>query len=117
MITDEEITSKLLETVHGPKLQEMQDLREGIDIAQSAVEAADEDLRNEVGVHDRRAWEELTTNVKPEKPISWLRKVAGEVKVLRPTRDGFSAGTPSEEELQDGRFFGNFDEFKAANAA
>jgi hypothetical protein len=55
--------------------------------------------------------------VKPEKPISWLRKVAGEVKVLRPTRDGFSAGTPSEEELQDGRFFENIDEFKQANAA
>src|SRR3954463_13049837 len=36
----------------GPALQEMRDLREGISIANSTTNATNEDLRNEVGVHD-----------------------------------------------------------------
>ena len=113
----DEITLQLRETVHGPKLQEMEELREGISIAESTIEAADEDLRNEVGVHNPREWEQLTADVKPERPIPWLKKVAGEVKVLRPTKDGFSAAPPSDEDMADGRYFENIEQFKAANAA
>jgi hypothetical protein len=95
----------------------MQDLREGISIANSTTNATNEDLRNEVGVHDPRQWAEMTEHVKPEKPIVWLKKAASEVKVLRPTKDGFSAAPPTDEDIADGRFFENIDEFKQANAA
>ena len=107
--TYEEITSKLLEATHGPQLQEMEDLREGISIALSTIEAADEDLRNEVGVHDPRQWAELTEHVKPEAYIPWLRKSGKEVRVLpkegMESGKGGSAPLASEEDLANGRFF------------
>ena len=49
--------------------------------------------------------------------VAWLKKLYGQVRVLRPTKDGFSAAPPTEEELQDGRFFENIDQFKQANVA
>jgi hypothetical protein len=115
-----EITSKLLAATHGPALEEIESLREGIDIAQSAVEAADEDLRNEVGVHDPRQWAELTEHVKPEAYIPWLRKSGKEVRVLpkegMESGKGGSAHLATEEDLAAGRFFENREEWARANA-
>jgi hypothetical protein len=112
-----EITSQLRETVHGPKLQEMEELREAIDIAQSTIDAADEDLRNEVGVHDPNKWRELTEHVKPEKPIPWLRKSAGNIICLKPNgENSMRAPQATEEEIADGQYFATREEWERANA-
>lgn len=116
--TDRELlVEATLEATHGPKLAELRELERAFEVANSAVEAGWENQMLEAGVFDPKRWDEMAKDVKPERPIPWLKKIAGEVKVLRPTPTGFAGATPSEEDLQDGQFFENIEAFKAANAA
>jgi hypothetical protein len=114
--TYDQIVGKLMEATHGPKLQELEALREGIDVANSAVEAADEDLRAEIGVFHVADWNELTKHVAPASHIHWLRKgPGGTVNVVDMKTQRVRPAT--EEQQQTGRFFESLEEYKAANAA
>src|SRR5262245_46543419 len=72
--TYDEILQRKLQATHGDVLKEVSALREGIDVAHRAVEAADEDLRSEVGIFNVSDWEDLTKDVQPSAPVPWIRK-------------------------------------------
>jgi molybdopterin converting factor small subunit len=114
--TYDQITGALARSLHGPKLAELESLREGVEVTESAVESADADLREEIGVHHVKDWAELTAGVKPIAETPWLRKGNGGVphvvdmktQRLRPA---------TEEQIAAGRYFNDLAEYQAANAA
>jgi molybdopterin converting factor small subunit len=114
--TYDQIVGKLMEATHGPKLQELEALREGVEVAASAVEAADEDLRNEIGVHHAGDWSDLTKDVKPAAETPWLRKGSGGVPhVVDMKTQRMRPAT--EDQIAAGRYFNGLAEYQAANAA
>src|SRR5262245_12810584 len=111
--TYDEILERKLQATHGDALREMSALREGVDLAHRAVEAADEDLRNEVGVFNASDWQALTKDVQPSAPIHWLRKQGQGWHVLDVTT--YTSRPATEEQLQTGREFKSYREYAAAN--
>jgi hypothetical protein len=112
----DQIVGTLMETTHGPKLAELEALREAIDVASSSVEAADEDLRAEIGVFHVADWTEMTKHVAPASHIHWLRKgPGGAVNVVDMNTQRVRPATP--EQIETGRYFNSLDEYNSANAA
>jgi hypothetical protein len=114
--TYDQITGALAHALHGPKLAELESLREGVEVTESAVESADADLREEIGVHHVRDWAELTAGVKPTAETPWLRKGSGGVPhVVDMKTQRMRPAT--EEQIAAGRYFSDLAEYQAANAA
>jgi hypothetical protein len=109
-----------LEVEHGPALQELREIEQAIEVAESAVEAGMEEVRLEAGVLDVQKWNEMAAPYKARVFVPWLQKYGSDIKVApidlenpRPC----SARNATPEEIETGRYFANFDEYKAANAA
>jgi hypothetical protein len=111
--TYDEISNRLAEAMHGPKLAELASLREGVEVAQSAVEAADEDLRSEVGIFNIGDWNVVTEHVKPSAATLWLRKHGDVVHVV--DMKSLRTRPATQEQLAAGREFNSLEEYTAAN--
>ncbi len=108
------LVERALAAAHGPKIAELRQLEQAVDIAASAVEAADEDLQLEAGF-DAGAWAELTKDVKPASSVPWLRKRGEQTVVV--DLEARTERAASAEEIESGQFFSSFIEHQKANAA
>jgi hypothetical protein len=108
------ILQQKLRATHGAKLDELLQLREGIEIASDTIEAADQDLRTEVEVFQPKVWAELTEHVKPAGPIPWLSKEFGSALRVKDMKTR-SARLATEEEIRVGCEFKSYEEYAAAN--
>src|SRR5262249_25525827 len=115
------IMASALETQHGSELADIAELEEAIAAAESAVEAARDEVRLECGVHDIAKFNEAAA---PYEKMAgpWLKKCRENgvevVRVLRWNADPNTGGTmsiPTEEELQTGQFFKDVREFRKAH--
>src|SRR5262249_44560204 len=104
---------------HGPELAEIADLENAVEAAESAVEAARDEVRKECGVADIAKFNELAAAVEAKHAAPWLRRrnwngkeqvnvVDLEAKVERPA-------TP--DEIERGVFYANFEDFTNKRSA
>jgi hypothetical protein len=99
------------EKMHGPKLAELHLWREQAEVVRTNVAAWEQELAHGAGVFSMADWAAETANIHDFVP--WLRKKGDRVIVVDLEKRIERAAT--EQDLERGRFFGNFDEFKAAN--
>jgi hypothetical protein len=108
----DDLQRQVLAEKHGDLLLKAAELEMAIEFAESAADAADEELRGEL-LLSTADWSALTSGVKAEKKVPWLRKQFGLVDVV--DMDNRTMKPATEEELREGRYFANYDEFVAAN--
>jgi hypothetical protein len=116
--TDRELlVEATLEATHGEKLAELRELERAIEVANSAVEAGWENQMHEAGVFDLKKWDEAVKDVKPARPVPWLRKNGGKIVCIkRNAEGGLSGPQATEEELADGQYSASREEWERANA-
>lgn|SRR5262245_9022147 len=78
-----------------------------------AYEAADEDLRSEVGIFNASDWEDLTKDVQPSAPVPWIRKQGQGWHHVDMTT--WSTRPATKEQIKTGREFKSYAEYAAAN--
>jgi hypothetical protein len=111
--TYDEIVGRLKEATHGPKIAELNMLREQVAVAQTNLDACEEELAHGAGVFSPADWAALTAHIHGSVP--WLRKDGDRVIVV--DMDKRVTRPASPQDIDEGRFFASFDEFKAANTA
>lgn len=114
------LLEQTLEAEHGPALTELREIEQAIEVAESAVEAAYEEVRVEAGVFDVQKWDEMAAPYKAKAPVPWLFRFGQDIKVkmkVQEEPERWSSRNATPEEVEAGRYFNDFDEYQAANAA
>jgi len=82
-------------------------------VAESPIDAAEEDLRIESGVFNLREWAGLTKDVRAAAGVPWLRRHGAEIHTVDLDRGIQRPAT--EDEKATGRYFKDHASFQAAN--
>ena len=114
------LTERALNAQYGDAIAEIKEIEQAIDAAESSVEAARDEVRIEVGIHDPAKFNELATPVEAKQDAPWLRRSktsngAEEIVVVDLDRGIERAANP--EEVERGIFYSDFEHFKEGKAA
>jgi chromosome segregation ATPase len=98
---------------------DIDELKEAIAAADSAVQAAHEELRVETGALNERDLNDLAASTEQRHPVPWLRRRRDadgteQIRVVDLERRVERLATP--DEIERGVFFENYDEYKAKPA-
>jgi hypothetical protein len=102
--------------VHGDTaVNELQQLEQGIEIAADANDAAFEEFRFESG--DMQRFDSEVSGIKAETKVHWLKndKSTGVERTIVVDLENRSSHKASEDEIANGRFFKDYDEYVATN--
>jgi hypothetical protein len=114
------LSASALETQHGAEIAEIAELEEAIAAAESAVETGRDEVRLEAGGLDERKFNQLAAPVEAKHDAPWLRRHtdirgAQEIRVVDVDRGVERLAT--SEEIEQGVFYKNFDEYKERRVA
>jgi hypothetical protein len=113
------LTERALEAQFGGLLSEIRDIEEAIAAAESSIEAARDEIRIEIGIHDEGKFNAMAAPIEAKQTLPWLRKrIANdveEVRVVDLERGIERQASPSE--IAEGIFAQTFDEFTSKVAA
>jgi len=114
------LTERALDTHHGAEIAEIAVLEEAIEAAASAVEAARDEVRLEVGVHDVTKFDQLAAPIEAKHDAPWLRRRkksdgTEEFNVVDLDRKVERPATP--EEIESGIEYSDYDAFMKGKAA
>jgi hypothetical protein len=94
----------------GPEIQEIQELQQAIEAAESSVEAARDEVRLEVGLHDVAKFNELAAPIEAKHSAPRLRRTKDGVVVVDLEARVERKATPAEVEA--GVYYKNFDDYQ-----
>ena len=112
------LVDRALQAQHGDKLTELHQLERAIEVAESAVEAAREEVRLESGVFDPKTFNELAAPAEAKNNAPWLKKFKeGNTEVIRKIdipegQKTGSAPLATPEEIERGIFADDADTYR-----
>jgi hypothetical protein len=111
------LNDRALEAQHGEKVVELQSLEQAIEAAESAVDAARDEIRLELGYFDPHRFNQEVAAVERTTAAPWLKKDGDKVRVMtwnNATKTGaWEIATPEQQE--NGVYYENSDAYAAAN--
>jgi hypothetical protein len=124
----DEARKEQLNDAHGPRLREIEALDSEIEAAAAVFTLARDDLKRELGFGgDDRAFDNFAKPVETRLAAPWLKRekdIAGVERVMRIVSaeadfDGKGAGArlATPDEIRDGKFYANLEEYRADRAA
>jgi hypothetical protein len=109
------LMDQAIEAQHGPEAAEIAQLEEAITVAESTVETGRDEMRLEVGAHDKREFERQAAEIEAQYRPVWLRKKGDQTVVVdldrRVERDATAA------DLETGAFYENYDQYASGRVA
>jgi hypothetical protein len=114
------LTERTLNAQYGDAIAEIKEIEQAIEAAESSVEAARDEVRLEVGIHDPAKFNELAAPAEAKQDAPWLRRTktssgAEEIVVVDLDRGIERPATPKEAER--GIFYSDFEHYKEGKAA
>jgi hypothetical protein len=111
---------RALQAQFGPEIEAVNHLEQAIDTAASAVEAAREEVRIELGIFDPGLFNSIAAPVEEKQSVAWLRKskgIAGAEEVVVVDLERRVSRKATEDEIATGIFADSIEEFEAKRAA
>ncbi len=114
------LTERALDAQFGNAIAEIKEIEQAIEAAESSVEAARDEVRIEVGIHDPAKFNELAAPIEAKHSAPWLRRRQGangaeEVRVVDLERGVERQATP--EEIAEGIVAATLDEYNQRKVA
>ena len=114
------LTERALNAQYGDAIAEIKEIEQAIDAAESSVEAARDEVRLEVGIHDVAKFNELAAPVEAKQDAPWLRRRKNSdgtevINVVDLDRKVERPATP--EEIENGIEYSDYDAFMKGRAA
>jgi hypothetical protein len=110
-----DLLDRALEAQHGEKMTQLRELDHAIEVAESAVETGRDEVRQEAGI-DPRTFDEQAKPFEDKLKPYWLRRQVEDGKeVIRVITPGGTASIATQEQIDNGRFYADFDEYRRAN--
>jgi hypothetical protein len=114
------LTERALNAQYGGAIAEIKEIEQAIEAAESSVEAARDELRLEVGIHDPAKFNALAAPAEAKHDAPWLRRRKNsdgteEIKVVDLDRKVERPATP--EEIESGIEYSDYDAFMKGKAA
>jgi hypothetical protein len=107
------LTERALNAQFGAAIEEIKEIEQAIEAAESSVEAARDEIRLEVGIHDPAKFNALAAPVEAKHSAPWLRRSKQDgVEVIRVVdlEEGVERpATPAE--IESGVYFKNYDDY------
>jgi hypothetical protein len=104
------LTEGALNVQFGEAIAEIKQIEQAIEAAESSVEAARDEVRLEVGIHDVAKFNELAAPIEREHSAPWLRRTKEGVVVVDLEARCERKATPAEVEA--GVYYKNFDDYQ-----
>ena len=106
------LTERALNAQYGDAIAEIKEIEQAIEAAESSVEAARDEVRLEVGIHDPAKFNELAAPIEAQYAAPWLRRRknssgAEEIRVVDLDRKVERPATP--EEIENGIEYRDYD--------
>jgi hypothetical protein len=114
------LTERALNAQYGGAIAEIKEIEQAINAAESSVEAARDEVRLEVGIHDPTKFNELAAPVEAKQDAPWLRRSktsSGAEEVVVVDLDQGVERAASPEEIERGIFYSDFEQYKQGKAA
>jgi hypothetical protein len=105
------LMEEAIKAQHGPEAAEIAQVEEAITVAESAVETGRDEMRLEVGAHDKREFERQAAEIEAQHRPVWLRKKGELTKVVDLDRGIERDATPAD--LENGAFYADHDQYLA----
>jgi hypothetical protein len=110
-----DLLDRALEAQHGEKMTQLRELNHAIEVAESAVETGRDEVRQETAI-DARTFNERAKPFEAKLKPYWLRRQIEDGKeVIRVITPGGTAQVATQEQIDNGRFYADFDEYRRAN--
>ena len=111
------MTERALDAQFGNAIEEIKEIEQAIEAAESSVEAARDEVRIEVGIHDPAVFNKLAAPIEQKHTAPWLRRRQGtdEIRVVDLERG--VERVPTAEELAEGIVASTIDEYNAGKVA
>ncbi len=114
------LTQRSLDPQFGNEIAEIKEIEQAIEAAESFVEAARDEIRLEVGIHDPATFNELAAPIEAKHDAPWLRRRRDangieEIRVVDFDRGIERPATP--EEAERGIFYASFEDYKQGKAS
>jgi hypothetical protein len=113
------LTERALNAQFGDAISEIKELEQAIDAAESAVEAARDEVRIEVGINDPAKFNELAAPIEAKHAAPWLRRMRwnGTEEIRTMDMEAGIARLATPEEIANGVFAETLDEYNERKAA
>jgi hypothetical protein len=114
------LTERALNAQYGDAIAEIKEIEQAIEAAESSVEAARDEVRLEVGIHDPAKFNELAAPIEAKHDAPWLRRSknssgAEEIRVVDLDRKIERPATP--EEIESGIEYRDYDAYMKGTVA
>jgi hypothetical protein len=113
-------TERALNAHYGDAIGEIKEIEKAIEAAESSVEAARDEVRLEVGIHDPTKFNELAASVEAKQDAPWLRRRKnsdGAEGIVVVDLDQGVERPATPEEAERGIFYSDFEQYKQGKAA
>jgi hypothetical protein len=109
-IHHQQLVDRAMQAQHGEAIAELQTLERAIEVAETAIEAARDEVRLEAGVIDRHKFDQLAAPIEQKTSAPWLRRNSqGAVNIVDLDRRIERPAT--EAEIESGVFAKDFDDY------
>jgi len=110
-----DLLDRAVEAQHGEKMTQLRELEHAIEVAESAVETGRDEVRQETGI-DPRTFDERAKPFEDKFKPYWLRRQIEDGKeVIRVIVPGGTASVATQEQIDNGHFYTDIDEYRRAN--
>jgi len=114
------LTERALNAQYSDAIAEIKEIEQAIEAAESSVEAARDEVRLEVGIHDPAKFEQLAAPVEAQHSAPWLRRRKNsdgteKINVVDLDRKVERPATP--EEIESGIEYSDYDAYMKGKAA
>jgi hypothetical protein len=113
------LTERALNAQFGSALAEIREIEQAIEAAESSVEAARDEIRLEIGIHDPAKFNALAAPVEAKHSAPWLKRgLQDGVEVIRVVDLEKGVERPATpEEIESGVYFKDYDDYIRKDAA
>jgi hypothetical protein len=114
------LTERALNAQYGDAIAEIKEIEQAIEAAESSVEAARDEVRLEVGIHDPAKFNELAAPVEAKQDAPWLRRhqnSSGAEEIVVVDLDRGVERPATQNEIERGIFYNDFEHYKEGKAA
>jgi hypothetical protein len=114
------LVERALNAQYGDAIAEIKEIEQGIEAAESSVEASRDEIRVEVGIHDPAKFNELAAPVEAKQDAPWLRRgkdTNGNEAIRVVDLDRGVERVPTADEIVRGIFYSDFEHYKEGKAA
>jgi hypothetical protein len=110
-----DLLDRAVEAQHDEKMTQLRELEHAIEVAESAVETGRDEVRQETGI-DPRTFDERAKPFEDKFKPYWLRRQIEDGKeVIRVIMPGGTASVATQEQIDNGHFYADIDEYRRAN--